>query len=64
MVWRRPGESVEYQVELISFEEAPSTYSMSAAEKKVRDRLSRRGLLAHLGFPELGVFMMAGSPDA
>jgi hypothetical protein len=55
---------VEYQVELISFEEAPSTYSMSAAEKKVRDRLSRRGLLAHLGFPELGVFMMAGSPDA
>ena len=33
---RRPGESVEYQVELISFEEAPSSYSMSAAEKKVR----------------------------
>jgi len=30
----KPGETVEYRVELHSFEEAPSTYSMSAAEKK------------------------------
>jgi hypothetical protein len=36
----RPGESVEYEVELHSFEEAPSTYSMSAADKKVRHRMA------------------------
>ena len=28
---------MEYKVELHSFEEAPSTYSMSAADKKVRE---------------------------